>query len=314
MGLNLFTNNAVGQLASSIADTDLSLTLGSGEGALFPNPSGGQYFYATIFDDANNMEIIKCTARSTNTLTIVRAQGGTTALAFDAGDNVELRVVAASLENFGQLDSENTWAEDQTFSGDVGCATATVTGNATVGGTLGVTGVATFTAQPLFGSRKLDGFPTGTKMLFGQAAAPTGWTGVNTYNDYALRLVSTSGGTGGNVGGSTAFTSIFASRTILEANLPAHTHTFSATTSSDGAHTHAALASVRYSGVQGGGARDVINIEAEASSDGTASNQWDTGSSGAHTHTVSGTSGSVGSGTAMDFAVQYQNVIMAAKD
>lgn len=314
MGLNLFTNNAVGQLASSIADTDLSLTLGSGEGALFPNPAGGQYFYATIYDDANNMEVVKCTARSTNTLTIVRAQEGTTALAFDAGDNVELRVVASSLSNFGQTDSENTWTQNQTFSGDVAAATATVSGNATVGGTLGVSGVATFTSQPLFGANPLTALPSGTKMLFGQAAAPTGWTGINTYNDYALRLVNTSGGTGGNVGGSTAFTSVLTSRTIAEANLPSHTHTFSATTSSNGAHTHASMAAPKTSNVQGGGNRTVINGMSETSYDGSPTDQWTTSSDGAHTHTISGTSGATGSGTAMDFAVAYQNVIMASKD
>lgn len=52
--------------------------------------------------------------------------------------------------------------------------------------------------------------PSGTSMLFYQAAAPTGWTKQTTHNDKSLRVVS---GTGGGSGGSTAFTSVFASRT-----------------------------------------------------------------------------------------------------
>jgi hypothetical protein len=61
---------------------------------LFPNPGAGEYFYATLVDATYNVEIIKCTARSTDTLTIVRAQDGTTARAYITGDRLELRPVA----------------------------------------------------------------------------------------------------------------------------------------------------------------------------------------------------------------------------
>lgn len=53
--------------------------------------------------------------------------------------------------------------------------------------------------------------PAGTKMVFFQAAVPTGWTQVTNYNDYALRVVS---GTGGGTGGAAAFS-----------GLGTHTHT-----------------------------------------------------------------------------------------
>lgn len=42
-------------------------------------------------------------------------------------------------------------------------------------------------------------FPTGSTTIFKQSTAPTGWTKVTTYNDYTLRIVSGSTGTGGNV-------------------------------------------------------------------------------------------------------------------
>ena len=45
----------------------------------------------------------------------------------------------------------------------------------------------------------------GSTMVFVQAAAPTGWTQVTTYNDYALRIVSGATGTGGSVNFSSVF-------------------------------------------------------------------------------------------------------------
>jgi hypothetical protein len=53
--------------------------------------------------------------------------------------------------------------------------------------------------------------PSGTVMLFCQAAAPVGWTQVTTQNDKLLRVVS--GGTGGAAGGTQAF-STWAAQTV----------------------------------------------------------------------------------------------------
>jgi hypothetical protein len=49
--------------------------------------------------------------------------------------------------------------------------------------------------------------PTGTVMLFYQAAAPTGWTKLTTQNDKALRVVS---GSGGVAGGTNPFSTVMA--------------------------------------------------------------------------------------------------------
>lgn len=92
-----FSNNAKSTLASSIAAGDLSLSVQPGEGALFPTLTGTQYFYCTLVNPSNQKEIIKVTARSTDTFTIVRAQEGTSALSFSTGDKVELRVTAGGL-------------------------------------------------------------------------------------------------------------------------------------------------------------------------------------------------------------------------
>jgi len=56
----------------------------------------------------------------------------------------------------------------------------------------------------------IDTIPAGTRMLFQQTAAPTGWTKITTEDDKALRVVSGTASTGGSV----AFTSAFAAQSV----------------------------------------------------------------------------------------------------
>lgn len=142
-GLNLFTNNASTTLASGISAVATSLTVASATGALFPTLAGSQYFYCTLSNlAATIIEIVKVTARSTDTFTIVRSQDGTSASAFSAADKVELRLVNADLINFPQLDSTNTFAQTQTFTTPIlGTPTSATLTNATgLPLTTGVTG------------------------------------------------------------------------------------------------------------------------------------------------------------------------------
>jgi hypothetical protein len=93
----ILKNNAFGFLAASISASDTTTILTTGTGANFPSLSAGEYFYATIAPTAGVSEIVKCTGRSGDTLTIIRAQEGTSALSFAAGSRVELRVTAQSV-------------------------------------------------------------------------------------------------------------------------------------------------------------------------------------------------------------------------
>lgn len=102
MGIVL-TNNAASTLASSISAASVTLTVTAGEGALFPNPTSGNYFYCTLLDADGSMEIIKVTARTNDVFTIARAQESTIAKEFAASSKVELRITAASI-----LDAVNT--------------------------------------------------------------------------------------------------------------------------------------------------------------------------------------------------------------
>lgn len=94
----LFANNAVGKLQSGIGSGDTSLTIQTGQGALFPSPSGGDFFLVTLFEAGEtNHEIVRCTARAGDVLTITRAQESTTARNYAAGTSVELRITKDTL-------------------------------------------------------------------------------------------------------------------------------------------------------------------------------------------------------------------------
>ena len=93
----LFTNNATGTLAGSYSAAATALTLTGGQGNLFPSPTGGDWFMATIVNPSNVIEIVKCTNRNVDTLTVVRGQEGTAARALVAGEKVENRLTAGSL-------------------------------------------------------------------------------------------------------------------------------------------------------------------------------------------------------------------------
>ena len=108
MASQLFANNATGYLNASINSSATSIVLQSGQGTLFPSPSGGNWFLVTLFDGTSTIEVVKCTARSTDTLTVVRAQEGTTAASFAAGALIELRATKGTFEGLVQRDATET--------------------------------------------------------------------------------------------------------------------------------------------------------------------------------------------------------------
>ena len=93
----LFKNNASTKLASGITAAATSMSVVAGTGDLFPAPGANEYFLCTVVDDLGNKEIVKVTSRSADVFTIVRAQEGTTARAFNANSLVENRLTAGAL-------------------------------------------------------------------------------------------------------------------------------------------------------------------------------------------------------------------------
>jgi hypothetical protein len=88
-GRALLTNLAATTLSSGISDSATSIPVT--DGSVFPSPTGDDYAYLTIEFGAD-VEIVKLTARSGNTLTVERGQDGTSGTAFSSGADIALRL------------------------------------------------------------------------------------------------------------------------------------------------------------------------------------------------------------------------------
>lgn len=95
----ILKNNAVSTITTAISASDVGLAVAAGTGALFPVLGVSDYFYATLVSAGGTYEVIKVTARVGDTMTIVRAQEGTTAQSFASGSRIEVRVTAASIQD-----------------------------------------------------------------------------------------------------------------------------------------------------------------------------------------------------------------------
>src|SRR3974390_3014962 len=100
----LFSNNASTVVSGSITSSSTSVQLAAGTGVKFPNPTGGNYYVATFYDQATKTqnEIVHVTAMSGDIATIVRGQEGTVAQNWNSGDIFANLVTAGTLANFVQ--------------------------------------------------------------------------------------------------------------------------------------------------------------------------------------------------------------------
>jgi hypothetical protein len=104
----LFSNNARGQLASSIGTGDTLITLNAGEGALFPVPTAGQAFRAIIYEPGDS-EWVTATGVSGDTVTVTR-NASPSSFAKDA--YFELRLDEVALNNMQQHGTERIVTTD----------------------------------------------------------------------------------------------------------------------------------------------------------------------------------------------------------
>ena len=114
----LFANNASSTLAAPITSTATTISLAAGTGALFPAIGSGQYFAGTLRDAATRTvrEIVRVTARSTDTLTVVRGQESTVPSAYAAGDLFDQFVTAGEASVFVQQDGSTLYAIDSSVT------------------------------------------------------------------------------------------------------------------------------------------------------------------------------------------------------
>ena len=262
MAQQKFTNNAVATLSASINSTATTVTVASGQGALFPTLSSGDYFYATIIDSSNNIEIIKVTARSTDSLTVVRAQEGTTGRSFTGGDNISLRVTAAGLNNFAGQDKDNTFSGTNTFSG-----ANTFSSTVTISGTLAVPTQTfgdsdTSAASTAFVQAALAAlYPVGS--IYTNASVSTNpgtLLGFGTWTAFGAGRVMV-----GFDSGNALFDTVEETGGSADAITVSHTHT---ATSTDSGHTHTYAGHVTQSTFQysAGGGNAGIGIPSQSSS------------------------------------------------
>lgn len=110
----VFTDLASSTLASGISLGATSLTVQTGDGALFPTPTGGDFFRVFLFKKATGeSEFVTCSARSTDVFTI-----SATTRAYNAGDVVELRPSSAFFNNLAAgADSTNIQQGIFSYSG-----------------------------------------------------------------------------------------------------------------------------------------------------------------------------------------------------
>ena len=190
-------------------------------------------------------------------------------------------------------------------------------------------------------------FASGTKMVFNQTSAPTGWTKVTSNVDNrALRVVSGSAGSGGSVAFTTAFASQSVGGSIANTTAGGSISTNNATaggsvanatlnTSQLASHRHWVSRAQRddnnfsqwnQNSQEFGLYSDAGSYSANDQNHSVGRNTAYTGSGSAHSHNFSGSahshtgsfSGSAHnhsfSGTAINLAVQYIDVIIASKD
>lgn len=173
----------------------------------------------------------------------------------------------------------------------------------------------------------VSGVPSGTRMLFQQDNAPTGWTKDTSYNQHALRVTSGSVSSGGSLDFTGAFASgistggTVAGHALSIAEMPSHSHGVSdpghAHGVNDPGHSHlynrpgfrrslndpqaTNVAEFEY-GANTAGAFTNISIQGAAANIGIQPN----GAGNAHTHGF--TAGSI------NLAVKYVDVIIAQKN
>lgn len=93
------SNNGVGRLSANIAAGATAISLTPGDGVKFPALGAGEWFPATLIRSDGTIEVIKVTARAGDALTATRAQENTAAVAFNAGDRIELRLTAGTFQS-----------------------------------------------------------------------------------------------------------------------------------------------------------------------------------------------------------------------
>jgi hypothetical protein len=131
----VWSNNGTSTLASAIDGDDTSLTVATGDGALFPSPTGSQFMWLTL-QEGSTYEIVKCTARSSDVISgCTRAQQGTSAHAFTTAATVDNALTAGSTVT-GVFHAEDYGVACDGSTDDTSALQSAIDATKAIGGTL----------------------------------------------------------------------------------------------------------------------------------------------------------------------------------
>lgn len=189
-------NNAYGTLAASIASGDGSLSLATGQGARFPAAD----FWATLYtSDPALGEIVLCTARTDDALTVTRAQQSTSAQNWAAGTLCRLLVTAQQITD---IQSALTDGTDELAIGALGVTGAISGASATISTTAGL--IFSATGSNVIGASHASGalvFQTGganTRVTIASGGGVTIAGAITAQSTLDVAGLATFSGTGGN--------------------------------------------------------------------------------------------------------------------
>jgi hypothetical protein len=259
MSIFVFANNASSLLASSMTNVQTTAVVTAGQGALFPAIGAGQIAACTIEDVSGNIEVVYATGRTGDTLTIVRGEEGTTALAFAAGSRIEQRVTLGVLAALLQKTGGDTLSGSTALTGvlNLGGGGSIQNGEiagAALRGAPGVTsnqilipaggsGATAGASLILTASNVAGNLPAGVDFV--RTGMVIGWTGLSSAIPAGWHLCDGTGGTinlldqfivgGGGAlpvtgtyssttGATSAGTPTLNAVTLLAANMPSHHH------------------------------------------------------------------------------------------
>ena len=124
MALDCTKNFAIVTVSTTYDASATSIVLSSGHGAKLPDPAVANY-NLTYYDSSNyadpssdpNVEIVRCTAKSTDTITVTRAQESTSATTKNTGGATYKMILGVTAKMITDIDTLKANLASPTFSG-----------------------------------------------------------------------------------------------------------------------------------------------------------------------------------------------------
>jgi hypothetical protein len=332
-GATLTSINASNISSGTIANARTTASSANGASTIVARDSlgnfnGGIITGAALVGDGSNVSNINATSISSGTVATARISGSYT-----------------GITGVGNL-TAGTWSANAVGAAYGGTGRTSLTaGNVILGnGTSAVSFVAPGTSGNYLRSNGSTWesaappgaeFSSGTRLLFQQTSAPTGWTKDTSYNEHALKITSGSVSSGGSVDFTTAFASQTPSGSVSISSISGSAGATTLSTPQIPSHSHPIFGNGGFSptfrlrltgdyvdttttstGAAGGGGSHTHPFSFSSGS-GTFSGNSVTALQNSHNHTQDAhnhTASSSFSGTAINLAVRYLDVITATKD